>query len=69
MVVEQEAAYAAYVEFLTSRIAAQKTPSDAATLAAAMLTAGISFDRQVLGAFGCAERLRDLADEIERSQK
>jgi hypothetical protein len=68
MVKEQEAAYAAYLTVLTSRIAAQKTPTEAATLAAAMMTAAIAFDANVLGTFGAAERLRDLADEIERGE-
>jgi len=69
MMTHQMDVYAAHVKFFTIRIRAQKTPEDAAALAAAFLTAGIAFDAQALGAYGAAERLRDLADQIERETK
>lgn len=69
MVQDREAVYAAYVSLFTRHMAAQKTHEEAATLAAAFLTAGIAFEAKALGTFGAAERLRDLADEVERNQK
>ena len=64
MIMDKEHIYAHYVALFTTHLSKQDA-QHAAAMAAAMLTAGISFERQVLGAFGCAERLRDLADQIE----
>ncbi|WP_157798932.1 hypothetical protein [Roseinatronobacter bogoriensis] len=67
MTTDLDELYSGYVRLFIGHLGKQDAPHRN-VMAAAMMTAACAHESHVQGVFSCAEKLRDLADEIERGE-